>query len=284
MLAIKNNAVLRKVAADRLGLTAAMLLIVFVLIGALAPYLPFGDPEAIGAGERLMPPNRQFLLGTDELGRDFLPRVLGGISTTFFISSVAVLIMAVLGTFIGIAAAYYGGTFDAIVARLADVLFAFPALVFGLLISAIVGMGNTAAIIVIVIDTLPRFVRVIRSVTLSVAERDFVVSSVIAGGSSFRAMLVHILPNIMGVAMIQLTFSLSVGMLIESGLSFLGFGVQPPAASLGSLLQLGTVYLTTAPWLALIPGLMLALCIGSVQLLGDTLRDALDPLRGRDLK
>jgi peptide/nickel transport system permease protein len=144
-------------------------------------------------------------------------------------------------------------------------------------------MGNTAAIIVIVLDTLPRFVRVIRGVTLSVAERDFVVSSLIAGGSSLRAMMVHILPNVMGVAMIQLTFSLSVGMLIESGLSFLGFGVQPPAASLGSLLQQGTVYLTTAPWLALVPGLMLALCIGSVQLLGDTLRDALDPLRGRDL-
>jgi peptide/nickel transport system permease protein len=283
MLAIKNNAVLRRVTADRLGLAAAILLVLFVLVGALAPYLPFGDPEAIGAGERLMAPSRQFLFGTDELGRDFLPRVLGGISTTFFISSVAVLIMAVLGTLIGIAAAYFGGTFDAIVARMADVLFAFPALVFGLLISAIVGMGNLAAIIVIVLDTLPRFVRVIRGVTLSVAERDFVVSSVIAGGSSFRAMLVHILPNIAGVAMIQLTFSLSVGMLIESGLSFLGFGVQPPAASLGSLLQLGTVYLTTAPWLALIPGLMLALCIGSVQLLGDTLRDALDPLRGRDL-
>jgi peptide/nickel transport system permease protein len=242
-----------------------------------------GDPEAIGTAERLMAPNSQYLLGTDDLGRDFLPRVLGGISTTFLISSLAVLIMAVMGTFIGIAAAYYGGTFDAIVARLADVLFAFPALVFGLLISAIIGMGNTAAIIVIVLDTLPRFVRVIRGVTLSVAERDFVVSSLIAGGSSLRAMMVHILPNVMGVAMIQLTFSLSVGMLIESGLSFLGFGVQPPAASLGSLLQQGTVYLTTAPWLALVPGLMLALCIGSVQLLGDTLRDALDPLRGRDL-
>ncbi|HEX2547697.1 MAG TPA: ABC transporter permease [Ramlibacter sp.] len=281
---VSTNSVLGRVVGDRLGLAAAILLLAFLLVGALAPYLPFGDPEAIGAGERLMAPNRQFLLGTDELGRDFLPRVLGGISTTFFISSVAVLIMAVLGTLIGIAAAYYGGTFDAIVARLADVLFAFPALVFGLLISAIVGMGNTAAIIVIVLDTLPRFVRVIRGVTLSIVERDFVVSSVIAGGSSLRAMLVHILPNIMGVALIQLTFSLSVGMLIESGLSFLGFGVQPPAASLGSLLQLGTVYLTTAPWLALVPGLMLALCIGSVQLLGDTLRDALEPLRGRELQ
>lgn len=284
MIAIRDNAVMRKVAGDKLGLSAATLLGIFILVGMLAPYLPFGDPEAIGAAERLMRPNSQYLFGTDELGRDFLPRVLGGISTTFLISSGAVLITAVIGTLIGIAAAFYGGAFDAVVARLADVLFAFPPLVFGLLIAAIVGMGNTAAIIVIVLDTLPRFIRVIRGVALSVAERDFVVSSVIAGGSSLRAMMVHILPNIMGVAMIQLTFSLSVGMLIESGLSFLGFGVQPPAASLGSLLQQGTVYLTAAPWLALLPGLMLALCIGSVQLLGDTLRDALDPLRGRDLK
>src|SRR5215207_8073742 len=139
MLAIKNNALLRKVAADRLGLTAAIMLGALIMVGALAPYLPVGDPEAIGAAERLLPPSSHFLLGTDDLGRDFLPRVLGGISTTFLISSVAVLIMAAMGTLIGIAAAYYGGIFDAIVARLADVLFAFPALVFGLLISAIIG-------------------------------------------------------------------------------------------------------------------------------------------------
>jgi peptide/nickel transport system permease protein len=200
--------------------------------------------------------------------------VLGGISTTFLISSLAVLIMAVMGTFIGIAAAYYGGTFDAIVARLADVLFAFPALVFGLLISAIIGMGNTAAIIVIVLDTLPRFVRVIRGVTLSVAERDFVVSSLIAGGSSLRAMMVHILPNVMGVAMIQLTF-LALGRHAHRKRTQLP-GLRRPAtaASWGRCCHRARSTSPPRPGSRFGSGLMLALCIGSVQLLGDTLRDA----------
>jgi peptide/nickel transport system permease protein len=274
---------LRRLAADRLGLLGAALLAVLVVLGLAGPYLPLGDPTAIGAGPRLGPPSAMFPMGNDELGRNYLPRVVQGIGATFGLSSIAVVITALAGTFLGISAAYLGGFVDGLIARVADVLFAFPALLFGLLAAAVIGPGSVSAIVVISTATLPLFVRVIRSVALAVAGREFAVAAVVAGASAWRVMAVHILPNILGAAVVQLTYALSIGMLIESGLSFLGLGVQPPDASLGSLLRLGSVYLTMAPWLVLIPGVVLALAIMSVNLLGDAIRDGLEPLRGQAL-
>jgi peptide/nickel transport system permease protein len=268
---------------DPLGLTGAMLLVLLLLVGGVGPWLPIGDGSAIGAGPRLGAPDAQFWMGTDDLGRDYLPRVVEGIGATFMLSSLAVLVTAVLGTFLGMAAATLGGAVDAVVARLADVLFAFPSLLFGLLAAAVMGPGDFAAMVVIATATLPLFVRVIRSVTLAVAEREFVVAARVAGASTWRVLAIHILPNVLGAAVVQLSYALSVGMLIESGLSFLGLGVQPPQASLGSLLRLGSVYLNVAPALVLIPGVALALSITAVNLLGDSVRDALEPLRGRAL-
>jgi peptide/nickel transport system permease protein len=268
---------------DRLGVLGAALLVVLVVLGAAGPVLPLGDAEAIGAGPRLGPPSLSFLMGTDELGRDYLPRVVEAIGATFLLSSIAVAITAAIGTLLGMTAGYLHGASDAAIARVADVLFAFPALLFGLLAAAVLGPGNIAAIVVIATATLPLFIRVIRSVTLAVAEREFVVAAVVAGASTWRVLIVHILPNVVGAAVIQLTYALSIGMLVESGLSFLGLGVQPPRASLGSLLRLGSVYLNVSPGMVLIPGLVLALAIMSVNLLGDTLRNALEPLRGRPL-
>lgn len=269
--------------ADALGLLGAVLLVILVFFGTVGPWLPLGDAEAIGAGPRLDAPSLAFPMGTDELGRDYLPRVVEGIGATFLLSSVAVLITGVLGTLLGMIAGYLQGFTDSAIARLADVLFAFPALIFGLLIAAVLGPGDVAAIVVISTATLPLFIRVIRAATLSIAQREFVVSAVVSGASTWRVLLVHILPNVLGTAIIQLSYALSIGMLIESGLSFLGLGVQPPDASLGSLLRLGSVYLNVAPSLVMIPGLVLALAIMSVNLLGDAIRDALEPLRGRPL-
>ncbi|HEX7436183.1 MAG TPA: ABC transporter permease [Caldimonas sp.] len=280
---VASGALLRFFRADRLGLLGAALLLVLVILGAAGPYLPLGDSEAIGAGPRLGAPSLAFLMGTDELGRDYLPRVVEGIGATFFLSSIAVMLTALIGTLLGMAAGYLHGYADTAIARVADVLFAFPALLFGLLAAAVLGPGNIAAIVVISTATLPLFIRVIRSVTLAVAEREFVIAAVVSGATTWRVLIVHILPNVLGAAIIQLTYALSIGMLIESGLSFLGLGVQPPRASLGSLLRLGSVYLTVSPWMVLIPGLILALAIMSVNLLGDAIRDALEPLRGRPL-
>ncbi|NOR67722.1 MAG: ABC transporter permease subunit, partial [Woeseiaceae bacterium] len=168
--------------------------------------------------------------------------------------------------------------------RLADVLFAFPALILGLLMAAILPPGNFGVVTVISTATLPLFVRVVRSVSLSLSERGFIIAAEIAGASRTRVMFVHLLPNIAGAVLIQLTYALSVGMVIESALSFLGLGVQPPLASLGSLLRTGALYLTIAPWMVFSAGIVLSIAIMSINLLGDGLRDLLDPLQMRSLR
>jgi peptide/nickel transport system permease protein len=269
---------------DALSQAALVLLILIVLVGAFGHLLPIGDPEEIAAGPRLSPPSWEFLLGTDELGRSFLPRVVHGIRTTFLVSAMAVLATALLGTIVGMLSAYFGGFIDTVTMRLADVMFAFPAIVLGLLISALLGPGIFPAVLVISFVTLPLFVRLVRAVTLSVAAREFVVAAEVAGASTARILLLHLLPNVAGAVVVQLTYALSIGMLVESGLSFLGLGTQPPDASLGSLLRLGAVYVGIAPWLVMSSGLLLSLSIASVNLTGDGLRDAIDPLRGRALR
>lgn len=268
---------------DPLSRGALALLLAIVLVGSVGHLLPIGDPNEIAAGPRLAPPSAEFLLGTDELGRSFLPRIVHGIRTTFLVSAVAVVATAVLGTLIGMLAAYAGGLLDTLVMRLTDVLFAFPGLVLGLLVSAVMGPGIFPAILVISIVTLPLFVRLVRAVTLNVAGREFVTAAEVAGASLPRVLLVHLLPNIAGAVIVQLTYALSIGMLVESGLSFLGLGTQPPDASLGSLLRLGAVYVEIAPWLVLSSGAVLALSIAAVNLTGDGLRDLVEPLRGRAL-
>jgi peptide/nickel transport system permease protein len=196
----------------------------------------------------------------------------------------AVLATALIGTAVGMLSAYVGGFLDTVVMRLADVMFAFPAIVLGLLVSALLGPGIFPAVLVISFVTLPLFVRLVRAVTLSVAGREFVVAAEVAGASTARILVLHLLPNVSGAVVVQLTYALSIGMLVESGLSFLGLGTQPPDASLGSLLRLGAVYVGIAPWLVMSSGLLLALSIASVNLTGDGLRDAIDPLRGRALQ
>jgi len=194
------------------------------------------------------------------------------------------MLTAALGALIGMISAYVRGWVDGLIMRLADVMFAFPALILGLLVAALIGPGDVSVVTVIIAATLPLFIRVVRAVTLSLVERGFVVAAEVAGASRMRVMIIHLLPNITGAVLVQLTYALSVGMLIESGLSFLGLGIQPPYASLGSLLRTGAVYLTIAPWMVFSSGGVLSLAIMSVNLVGDGLRDMLDPLRGRSLR
>lgn len=269
---------------DPLAATGAGLLVVLVLVSAIGPLLPIGDPTQIGVGPRLSAPAASWPLGTDELGRSNLPRIVEAINATFLLACVAVLLTAAIGIVAGMAAGYAGGWLDILVMRLADVLFSFPPLLLAIFIAAILGSGASAAIAAIVLVTLPLFVRVVRAVTLSVAERGFVVAAEVSGASVRRILFMHVLPNVAGAAIIQLTYALSVGMLVESALSFLGLGVQPPGASLGSLLRQGAVYMTVAPWLVFPAAGILVLAIMSVNLLGDGLRDLLDPLGGRALR
>ncbi|TDE39844.1 ABC transporter permease [Antarcticimicrobium sediminis] len=268
---------------DRLSRFGFGLLVFLILLGLIGPYLPLGDPMRIGAGPRLSSPSWLFPFGTDELGRSFLPRVVDGIRATFLLSAVAVIITAIIGTLLGMVAGFFGGVADQVVARGADILFSFPAILAGLLIAAVMGPGQISAIAVISVATLPLFIRVVRSVTLGLASRGFIVAAQVAGASPWRVMIVHILPNIIGAVIVQLTYALSIGMIIESALSFLGLGGQAPYASLGSLLRQGSAYLTFAPWLVLSSGAVLSAAIMAVNLTGDAVRDALEPLKGRSL-
>lgn len=268
---------------DHLAGVGGLVLLTLLFLGAFGPWLPLGDPDQIGAGPRFAAPSWAMPFGTDELGRDLLPRIVRGIRATFVLALASVCGTAILGTLIGLYAAYVGRWVDTVIARAMDIMFAFPALMLGLLVAAVIGPGSISALAVILFATLPLFVRVVRSVTLGMVGRGFVTAAEVAGASRLRVMLVHLLPNVLGAVLVQFTYAVSIGILIESGLSFLGLGSQPPESSLGALLRLGSVYLTIAPWLALSAGVVLALSIVAVNLLGDGLRDALEPLRGRRL-
>lgn len=267
-------------ALSRLGLG---LLLTFLVVATVGPWLPLGDPEAINVGPRLAPPSEEWWAGTDHLGRSVLPRLVEGLRTTFLLAGMAVLVTAAGSVALGMMAAWSKGLLGELITRAADVLFAFPALLLAILMVAITGPGPSGAVISIVLICSPLMVRVVRAASLPIVNRDFVTAARVGGARSGRILAVHILPNVAGTAAVQATYALSVGMLIESGLSFLGLGLQPPDASLGSLVHEGAVYLPIAPWLVLIPGVVLALAIMAVNLVGDGLRDVFD-VRGTEVR
>ena len=267
---------------DPLARIGLVLLIALLAVCLLSLVLPGLDGTST-VGARFEPPSWTFPLGTDALGRDLLPRLIEATRTTVFISVVAVTLSTLLATAIGIAAGLMGGPVEVLSMRIADGLFAFPAMLLSILVATIVGAGEVAAIASIFIITLPLMMRVFRGATRDVVHRDFVTASAVGGAGGLRIAVRHVLPNIGGAVAVQATYAASVAMLIEGGLSFLGFGVVPPAASLGSLVQEGSAYLTVYPWLALVPGAVLAAAILSVNLVGDGLRDALDPRDERSM-
>lgn len=261
---------------DVLGRVAAVLLGLCLAAAVLGPFLPLGDAQDVGAGPRLGAPSGEFAAGTDALGRSVLPRLLEGLRTTFLLASAAVVLTAMFSVCIALIAAYYRGPLGELISRFADILFTFPPMLLAIVVAAITGPGLLGAVISVAAICAPLMIRVVRAAALTVVGRDFVVAARVGGASVGRILFVHVLPNVAGPIMVQATYALSVGMLIESGLSFLGLGVQVPQASLGSLVHEGSVYLAVAPWLVLLPGCLLGLVIMSVNLVGDSLRDRFD--------
>jgi len=270
--------------ADRPAGIASVVLLVLIIVSIIAPLLPLTPPDQVAAHPRLTPPSSDLLFGADNLGRDMLSRILQGIQVTFFLSTIAVLFSAIAGILIGLIAAFSGKILDEIISRMSDIVFSFPAVLMGLLITAIIGPGEFAAICAIVLVTLPPMVRVVRAAAMEVTGADFVTISALSGASPARQLFVHILPNIAVPVSNQVAYSISIGMLVESALSFLGLGSQPPAASLGSLLREGSVYISAAPWLVFGPAIFLVLAIWSVNLVGEGLRVFFDPIRARSLE
>jgi peptide/nickel transport system permease protein len=264
------------------GVFVFILLIVLVLIVPLSPY----DPEASSIIERLQPPSLIHPMGTDALGRDVMTRVLYGGRVSLTVGLLVVIISLSIGVPTGALAGYYGGWLDSILMRVTDTFLSLPALLVLILLSAILREvdtplfeSNSALTIALVIGILSwmTFARLVRAIFLTLREMDFVSATRALGGSDFRIIANHILPNSIGPIIVEATLELGYAIIEESGLSFLGFGIQPPTPSWGNLLSNAQENFTKYPWLAIFPGLMIFLAIISVNYIGDGLRDAFDP-------
>ena len=276
-------ALLRFCAHQPLGAFGAAVLIFAVVVAVLAPMLAPYSPTAIEVAEKFTPPFSKQILGTDELGRDVLSRLIFGARISMSVSLLSVGIAISAGTLIGIFSAYSGGKTDLAIQRLVDTMMAFPAIIMALALMAALGASQTNVIVALVIILLPGAVRVVRSQVLSIKEQDYTLAARAIGAGSTRIMLRHILPNVMATYIVLSTITLGYAIVVEASLSFLGVGIPPDIASWGGMLNLGaTTYIDVSPWLSVFPGITIAVIVFSVNLLGDSLRDVLDPkLRGR---
>ena len=276
-------ALLRFCAHHPLGAFGAAVLIFAVVVAVLAPMLAPYSPTAIEVAERFTPPFGKQILGTDELGRDVLSRLIFGARISMSVSLLSVGIAISAGTLIGIFSAYSGGKTDLAIQRLVDTMMAFPAIIMALALMAALGASQTNVIVALVIILLPGAVRVVRSQVLSIKEQDYTLAARAIGAGSTRVMLRHILPNVMATYIVLSTITLGYAIVVEASLSFLGVGIPPDIPSWGGMLNLGaTTYIDVSPWLSVFPGITIAVIVFSVNLLGDSLRDVLDPkLRGR---
>ena len=249
----------------------------FLVMAVLAPLIAPGDPTALSLGDQLLPPSAAHPLGTDELGRDILSRLLWGSRLTLLITTGAVLLALVTGSVLGIVAGFRGGWADTLIMRCIDVLLAMPTFLLAVAIVAALGVGTGNVIIAVGIGSMPAFARVARGSTVSVKQEDYVLAARALGMANSRIMWRHILPNVTAALLVQTTLRLATAILTASGLSFLGLGPQPPTPEWGAMLSTGRNYLTSSPQLATIPGLAILLVTIGFNLLGDGLRDALDP-------
>lgn len=246
-------------------------------VALVGPVLGTGDPRATRPLAVFASPSAELPMGGDYLGRSVLARLVVGLRISLALAVVAALAAAMVGTLLGLIAGYAGGAADEAIGRLTDVLFAFPTLLLALLVAMVLGPGIPGILITIVVATIPIFARVARGPTLSVRATEYAVAARVGGATPARVLLRHVLPNISTPLLVQLAFTLSGALIAESGLSFLGLGVQPPTPSLGSLLRDGRTYMELAPWTMLFPGLTLALAILAINLLGDELQGLTDP-------
>ena len=264
------------------GVVVLLILILAVIFVPLSPY----DPEVSSMSERLQPPSLAHPMGTDALGRDLMTRVLYGGRVSLTVGLLVVVISLSIGVPTGALAGYYGGWLDSVLMRITDTFLSLPALLVLILLSAILREvdfplfeSNSMLTIAIVIGILSwmTFARLVRAIFLTLREMDFVSATRALGGSDLRIIANHILPNSIGPIIVEATLELGYAIIEESGLSFLGFGIQPPTPSWGNLLSNAQENFTKYPWLAIFPGLMIFLAIISVNYIGDGLRDAFDP-------
>jgi peptide/nickel transport system permease protein len=254
-----------------------LLSLVVVVAAALSLVWTPYDATAMSPKERLQGPSLRHPMGTDQYGRDLLSRVMAGSVTSILSGLVTVAIGMGLGVALGLAAAYRRGLVGEVLMRLADLLFAFPAVLTAILITTIWGPSLTNAMLAIGIFYIPVFARLTRATATAIWARDFIQAARVAGMREGRIIVEHILPNIISPLVVQATIQFAVAILAEAGLSYLGLGTQPPKASWGRMLGEAQTFMAMAPWMALFPGLAIAWAVLGFNLLGDGLRDRLDP-------
>ena len=261
--------------SGRIGGAIVILYLVIAILGlvGLTPH----DPVARNPLARLQAPSGSYWMGTDLLGRDVTSRLMNGIGESFTVAFLSVAAASLIGTLLGLTAAWSGKRWDGVIMRTMDVLLAFPAILLALLIIAIVGPGTWTSVAAIAIVYTPIFTRVVRGPALSLKARDFVDAARTFGSSRSYILTRHLLLNLVAPLTVQVTLALAWSLLTEAGLSFLGLGTQPPASSLGLMLSDSRNLMETAPWLLIFPGITIMISILGFNLLGDALRDILDP-------
>jgi peptide/nickel transport system permease protein len=268
----------RRFVRNRLAMVGTLIIGVMIIFAVFAPLIAPYDPLNQDLDHVLEPESALHLMGTDDLGRDMLSRIIYGARLSLLAAIYAVGIAFVIGVPVGLLSGYYRGAWDELVVmRIVDAVQAFPFLILALALAATLGAGFGNAMIAIGIGFAPAFVRIVRAQVMSVASHDYILAASAIGARDSRILLRHVLPNSMAPLLVQTTLSMAAGVLAEAGLSFLGLGAQPPTPSWGQMLSVAQGYISLAPWLAYWPGLAIFLAVMGFNLIGDGVREALDP-------
>lgn len=267
----------RRLRRNRAALVGLLLVGFFAVLAVLAPVVAPSDPIAQDLDARLLPPSRQHWLGTDDLGRDLFTRIIYGGRVSLTVGIVSVTFALVTGTVLGLVAGFYAGWLDSVTMRVMDIMLAFPATLLAIFIVGIRGPGLNNAMLAIGVINIPIFARIVRGSVLRVRHEDFVEAARALGASQRRLLGRHILPNTLAPIIVQTTLAIGAAILEAAGLSFLGLGAQAPTPEWGAMLSNTREFLRDAPWAATFPGIAILLTVVGFNLLGDGLRDALDP-------
>lgn len=271
---------LRRFLRQRLAVFMTVVLLILIVVALIAPWIMPHDPNQQQLSNVLAQPGDGYLLGTDDLGRDVLSRLISATRVTMYAGALATVVAIVIGLPLGLIAGYRRGIIDSILSRMADALMAIPTLIFAMAIVAVLGTGVTKAMLAIGIVTAPRFFRVARGMAIVVREETFIEASRSLGVPSGAIIRRHVLPNVLSPLIVQISMTMGFSILFEAGLSFLGLGVQPPDASWGSLLQKAVTYGSTNPLLVLLPGVLILITVLAFNTAGDAIRDSV----GREIR
>lgn len=265
---------LRKSPTMIIGLIIVLLV---VLVGVFAPWIAPKDPNLTVLRDRVTAPNAEYWFGTDDLGRDVLSRVVWGTRVSLQVGVISVSIGMVLGILLGLVAGFYRGVIDLIISAVMDLLLSFPAILLAIALVAALGPGITQVMIAVGISLVPNFARITRGSVISIRNSEFVQASHSLGANNARLIFAHILPNILTPIVVLATLNAAFAIIMEAGLSFLGIGVQPPDPTWGAILSDGRKHIVSGPWISIFSGTVISITVLGLNMLGDGLRDLLDP-------